>query len=67
MTQDGASPPAIPAATVVVVRDGELGVETLMLRKSPGIGFGGMWVFPGGRIEAADADSGDEARSAAAR
>ena len=40
----------VPAATVVVVRDGNDGVETLMLRKNSKLAFGGMWVFPGGRI-----------------
>ena len=44
----------IPAATVVVVRDGGDGVETLMLRRNSKIAFGGMWVFPGGRIDEED-------------
>ncbi|HBD13425.1 MAG TPA: NUDIX hydrolase [Porticoccaceae bacterium] len=58
--------PPIPAATVVLLRDGDKGVETLMLRKNKDIGFGGMWVFPGGRID--DADYGDsDDRTAAAR
>ncbi len=67
--------PAIPAATVVVLRDTPDGPSTLMLRKNSRIAFGGMWVFPGGRIDAADhtdndADPLDEvaaARVAAAR
>ena len=46
-------------------------VEVLMLRKNSRIAFGGMWVFPGGRIDAEDAaDDGDPegtARNAAAR
>lgn len=44
----------IPAATVVVLRDGSHGLETLMLRKNSDIAFGGMWVFPGGRIDEDD-------------
>ena len=64
-------PPAIPAATVVLLRDGTNGMEVLMLRKSPKIGFGGMWVFPGGRIDPedypADGDKKIAARTAAAR
>ena len=44
----------IPAATVVLVRDGDGGVEALMLRKNSKITFGGMWVFPGGKIDAAE-------------
>lgn len=61
----------IPAATVIVVRDGDFGLETLMLRRNARGAFGGMWVFPGGRIDPEDADpSGDElgtARNAAVR
>jgi len=64
--------PAIPAATVVVLRDTDDGPATLMLRKNSKIAFGGMWVFPGGRIDLADQtdDPLDElaaARVAAAR
>jgi 8-oxo-dGTP pyrophosphatase MutT (NUDIX family) len=60
--------PAIPAATVVVARDGEHGLETLLIRRNTALEFaGGMWVFPGGRIDpddyAVDAP-GDEARAA---
>ena len=62
---------AIPAATVVLLRDGDEGVEVLMLRKNSKITFGGMWVFPGGKIDAEDhPDTPDEdqtARNAAAR
>ena len=45
----------IPAATVVVMRDGPSGLELLMLRKNSKVAFGGMWVFPGGRIDDGDA------------
>ena len=47
--------PATPAATVALLRDAAAGPEVLMLRKNAGIHFGGMWVFPGGRIESGDA------------
>src|SRR3954451_22204645 len=63
--------PAIPAATVILLRDSDAGVETLMLRRNSKIAFGGMWVFPGGRVEEGDDDgTGDElgaARPAAVR
>jgi 8-oxo-dGTP pyrophosphatase MutT (NUDIX family) len=65
--------PAIAAATVILVRDSSAGIETLMLRRNSKIAFGGMWVFPGGRIDEADRaglDPGDElaaARRAAVR
>jgi 8-oxo-dGTP pyrophosphatase MutT (NUDIX family) len=56
---DGPAPatehPLIPAATVVLLRDGDEGVEALMLRRNSKLEFaGGMWVFPGGRIDTAD-------------
>jgi 8-oxo-dGTP pyrophosphatase MutT (NUDIX family) len=61
----------IPAATVVLVRDGGPGLETLLLRRNSKIAFGGMWVFPGGRIEDSDrhglADELAAARRAAVR
>ena len=44
----------IPAATVVVMRDTDEGPEVLMLRKNSKIAFGGMWVFPGGRVDEED-------------
>ena len=63
----------VAAATVVLLRDGEDGLETLMLRRNSKISFGGMWVFPGGRVDEADRAglvAGDElgaARIAAVR
>ncbi len=47
-------PELIPAATVLLLRNGESGVEVLMLRRNSKIAFGGMWVFPGGRVDDAD-------------
>jgi 8-oxo-dGTP pyrophosphatase MutT (NUDIX family) len=46
--------PPVAAATVILVRDAPGGLETLMLRRNSKIAFGGMWVFPGGRIDEAD-------------
>ena len=60
---------SVPAATVVPLRDGPSGLETLMLRRNSKLAFGGMWVFPGGRVDEADGP-GDElatARRAAVR
>jgi 8-oxo-dGTP pyrophosphatase MutT (NUDIX family) len=63
--------PAIPAATVVLLRDGAEGVEVLMLHRTSKVAFGGMWVFPGGRVDDEDRAPGGEeeawARQAAAR
>jgi len=65
---------AVPAATVILLRDGAEGVEVLMLRRNAGLAFaGGAWVFPGGRVDPGDRDASrpdDEiatARRAAAR
>lgn len=52
--------PAVPrpAATVLLLRDGPDGVEVLMTRRSPGASFApGAYVFPGGAIDAADAQA----------
>jgi 8-oxo-dGTP pyrophosphatase MutT (NUDIX family) len=47
------------AATVVLVRDGESGVEALLLRRHSDLAFhGGAWVFPGGRIDDGDYAAG---------
>ena len=51
---NGETSELIPAATVVVMRDGDRGLESLMLRKNSKVAFGGMWVFPGGRIDEED-------------
>jgi 8-oxo-dGTP pyrophosphatase MutT (NUDIX family) len=63
---------AVPAATVVLLRDGGAGLETLMVRRSSKLTFaGGMWVFPGGRVDPADVppdgDMIEAARRAAVR
>lgn len=66
---EGATP-AVPAATVVLLRDAP-DLEVLMLHKTSQVAFGGMWVFPGGRVDPEDAEgTSDEleaARRAAAR
>jgi len=46
--------PVQPAATVVLLRDVPGGVEVLMLRRTSAVAFGGMWVFPGGRVDPVD-------------
>lgn len=47
-----------PAATIVLLRDGDAGPEVLLLRRSRTAGFvPGAYVFPGGRVDAADADA----------
>jgi 8-oxo-dGTP pyrophosphatase MutT (NUDIX family) len=62
---------AAPAATAVLLRDSADGIEVLLLKRNSQLAFhGGAWVFPGGRIDPADAGAGAEegaARRAAAR
>ncbi|MEZ5141233.1 MAG: NUDIX domain-containing protein [Acidimicrobiales bacterium] len=61
-------PELIPAATVVVLRDGPDGLETLLLRRNAALEFaGGMWVFPGGRVDDDDRRPGDDDETAARR
>ena len=46
-----------PAATVVLLRDGPDGLEAYLQLRPSGLGFaGGLWVFPGGRVDTADRD-----------
>ncbi len=55
--------PPVLAATVILLRDSASGLETLMLRRNSRIVFGGMWVFPGGRLDDEDwreVDAGDD-------
>jgi recombination protein RecT len=47
-----------PAATVLLLRDAPPGIEILMTRRSPTASFApGAYVFPGGTIDAADAQA----------
>lgn len=52
---DPSEVPVRPAATVVLLRDGVDGLETLLLRRNSKLQFaGGVWVFPGGSFESTD-------------
>jgi 8-oxo-dGTP pyrophosphatase MutT (NUDIX family) len=63
--------PVKPAATVVLVRDTDEGIETLLLRRNKEVSFGGgAWVFPGGKVEEHERSKYSEelaARAAAVR
>ncbi len=53
-----------PAATVITVRDGPNGYEILMLRRNLNSDFvGGAYVFPGGRVDEADAGAAAQRRT----
>lgn len=69
-TDDRQEIPLVAAATVLLLRDASVGLEVLTLRRNSKIAFGGMWVFPGGRVDDHEFDPADEmgsARRAAAR
>ncbi|MEM7274369.1 MAG: NUDIX hydrolase [Actinomycetota bacterium] len=51
MTEHADDHELIPAATVLLLRDDPAGLEVLMLKRNSKIAFGGMWVFPGGRVD----------------
>lgn len=56
-TADGPPAPARPASTVIVLRAAELGngIEVLLVRRNDKVAFmAGAYVFPGGRVDAAD-------------
>lgn len=54
------------AATVILLRGGGEELEVLLVRRTPEAKFmGGVWVFPGGAVDADDGD-GDSAHRAAA-
>ena len=62
--------PALPAASVIVVRRSHEGLETLLLKRSDELKhMPGLWVFPGGKVEVSDEGDDDleQARCGAAR
>lgn len=59
-------PPAIPAATLIVMREGAGAPELLMVERAKAMAFaGGMMVFPGGRIDPGDYTLGGDDEAAA--
>lgn len=53
-----------PAATVLLLRDGDEGLEVLMTRRSPTASFApGAYVFPGGAIDPSDSSANARALS----
>ena len=71
---EGGDPPATPrpAATVILLRRGgkhvERGLQVLLVRRNPEARFmPGVWVFPGGAVDAADGDGEPAHRAAAVR
>ena len=62
----GPPTPARQAASVILLRGGAEALEVLLVRRTPQARFmGGVWVFPGGAVDAGEGD-GDHAHRAAA-
>jgi 8-oxo-dGTP pyrophosphatase MutT (NUDIX family) len=65
-----AGPPAAvrQAATVILLRGGAEALEVLLVRRTPQARFmGGVWVFPGGAVDAGEGDGDGAHRAAAVR
>lgn len=62
LREHAANPPEHPpvprdAATIVVVRDGDQGIEAYLMRRQTSMAFAaGMYVFPGGGLAASDVE-----------
>ena len=60
--------PTVPrqAASVILLRGGDQGLEVLLVKRNPAARFmGGAWVFPGGAVDVGEGE-GDAAHRAAA-
>jgi 8-oxo-dGTP pyrophosphatase MutT (NUDIX family) len=56
------------AASVILLRGGSAELEVLLVRRTPDARFmGGVWVFPGGAVDAGEGDGDDAHRAAAIR
>ena len=55
-----------PAATIMLARDHGGQLEVLLLKRNKALAFaGGVWVFPGGKIEASEMEAGEDELEAA--
>ena len=56
INSDVVTTPPLDSATVVMLRDGPTGLEVLLLKRHAASSvLGGAFVFPGGKLDAADA------------
>ena len=64
----GEETPPRQAATVIVLRGGADALEVLLVRRTPQARFmGGVWVFPGGAVDAGEGEGDTAHRIAAVR
>ena len=62
MPEAAVSDTALPAATVIIARDGAMGLEILAIERARTMGFaGGAMAFPGGKVDPEDASVVDAA------
>ncbi|MEL6256859.1 MAG: NUDIX hydrolase [Bacteroidota bacterium] len=55
-----------PASTIMLARDQGDSLEVLLLKRNKALAFaGGLWVFPGGKIEQAEIEAGEDELAAA--
>lgn len=55
-----------PSATILLAREMESQIEVLLLRRNKALAFaGGLWVFPGGKIEKSEIEATDSELEAA--
>lgn len=58
--------PVHPSATVVLLRDAPGGLEALLVQRNKAVThMGGMWVFPGGKVDEADYNAARDPYAAA--
>ena len=64
----GAVTPPRLASTVILLRGGAQALELLLVKRNPNARFmGGVWVFPGGAVDATEGDGDAALRAAAVR
>jgi 8-oxo-dGTP pyrophosphatase MutT (NUDIX family) len=64
----GQATPPRQAATVILLRGGSQTLEVLLVKRTPHARFmGGVWVFPGGAVDAEEGDGDSAHRTAAIR
>jgi 8-oxo-dGTP pyrophosphatase MutT (NUDIX family) len=68
LNTSGHETPPRQAATVIVLRGGAEALEVLLVRRTPHARFmGGVWVFPGGAVDAGEGEGDAAQRIAAVR
>lgn len=68
LNTSGREAPPRQAASVILLRGGDQALELLLVKRDPAARFmGGVWVFPGGAVDAGEGEGDDAHRAAAVR